>query len=690
MRRMATLILTAGLVLNPLGGVARAQGLEQASEQETVLASAVEPHGDAEDSPASTDAPNAVSDDDSLASEGDAGEVEKTDDSVKAGDDALAAAPASDAAALSETEAPSNTIVAHPEGWDLVDGRWYYFNQDGAKHTGWLKLGSTWYWLDPQADGAMASGWYLVGGAWYYSDASGAMRTGWLRDNGTWYYLGSSGAMHCGWLLDGGSWYWLDATQGGAMAVGTAVTDGLLSGFDSSGRWTGYASGWRKDRHGTWFYADAGGRVKTGWQHIGGSWYWLEPSRNGAMATGWALLNGSWYYLNPAHGAMCTGWVHVGGSWYSLSGSGAMRTGWYLEQGAWYYLDAGAGGAMAQGLFAVGGETYYAYGSGALATSCWVATSRGAERYAQASGALLPFESRSGVIYASASDTAPASGWMAHGSLRFYVDPQTHRLSKGWKSVDGAQRYFDAQTGAMKTGWLKDGAWYLLGDDGAKCTGWRLVNGAWYYLDPDSDGRMATGITCVDGKWYNLDASGAMRTGWRYVPGGETWQYYEEGSGARVHGVKTVDGRTYLFDANTGIATVASSYRGRRVAAEAARRDRYGYGSGWCQAWVCTAYERVGESGDTRPCAYAAWQAWGVSSSGGAIPVGATVYSKSPVGSHGWSGGVYYPDFGHVGIYIGNGKVASLRGGVVIEPVEDWTTSADYLGWGWNGGIALA
>jgi mannosyl-glycoprotein endo-beta-N-acetylglucosaminidase len=41
----------------------------------------------------------------------------------------------------------------------------------------------------------------------------------------------------------------------------------------------------------------------TGWNNIGGSWYYLEPS--GAMATGWVITNGKWYYL-ASSGKMLT------------------------------------------------------------------------------------------------------------------------------------------------------------------------------------------------------------------------------------------------------------------------------------------------------------------------------------------------------------------------------------------------
>lgn len=66
---------------------------------------------------------------------------------------------------------------------------------------------------------------------------------------------------------------------------------------------------------------DASGVMLTGWQKVGGTWYYLKSS--GAMATGWQKLGGTWYYLK-ASGAMAKGWYKVGGKWYYSNSSGAM------------------------------------------------------------------------------------------------------------------------------------------------------------------------------------------------------------------------------------------------------------------------------------------------------------------------------------------------------------------------------
>ena len=102
-------------------------------------------------------------------------------------------------------------------------------------------------------------------------------------------------------------------------------------------------TGWQKDATtGTWTLYDAVGTQLTGWQNVGGTWYYMDPA-NGVMVTGWKQVNGTWYYMNQS-GAMTTGWQNVGGTWYYMNQSGAMTTGWQFDGANWYYMDAS--GAM--------------------------------------------------------------------------------------------------------------------------------------------------------------------------------------------------------------------------------------------------------------------------------------------------------------------------------------------------------
>ncbi len=107
---------------------------------------------------------------------------------------------------------------------------------------------------------------------------------------------------------------------------------------------------------------DANGCMLTGWQLVGDTWYFLQSS--GAMARNWIYLNGTWYYLG-ADGAMQIDWQYVGGAWYYLEQDGHMAIGWKKINNVWYYLNGS--GKMVTGTHRINGNNYYFNQSGAMA-----------------------------------------------------------------------------------------------------------------------------------------------------------------------------------------------------------------------------------------------------------------------------------------------------------------------------------
>jgi glucan-binding YG repeat protein len=181
---------------------------------------------------------------------------------------------------------------------------------DGTAEQGWVKVNGKWYFYDE--NGMMATSWVNYKGQWYFLNDSGAMETGWVKDAGKWYFLDNSGAMKTGWLKDGSKWYLLSSS--GAMETG-----------------------WVKDA-GKWYYLDNSGAMQTGWVKDGGKWYFLNS--NGSMKTGWLSEGSTWYYLNSG-GSMQVGWKVVGNEWYYFYSSGKMAAnttvdGYKLgKDGAW-------------------------------------------------------------------------------------------------------------------------------------------------------------------------------------------------------------------------------------------------------------------------------------------------------------------------------------------------------------------
>ena len=117
------------------------------------------------------------------------------------------------------------------------------------------------------------------------------------------------------------------------------------------------------------YYADANGKIMTGWVKYENSWYYLQtekecPKTPGAMKTGWFTQNNNWYYLDPARGGkmVASEWMLIDGRWYHFYGGGGMETGWTKQNGNWYHLNAN--GAMETGWIIMNDDWYYLYPAG--------------------------------------------------------------------------------------------------------------------------------------------------------------------------------------------------------------------------------------------------------------------------------------------------------------------------------------
>ncbi|HJC07010.1 MAG TPA: hypothetical protein H9704_12845, partial [Candidatus Enterocloster excrementipullorum] len=91
-----------------------------------------------------------------------------------------------------------------------------------------------------------------------------------------------------------------------------------------TGRWAFIKNPYAQDGQPSegWFFFDNDGWMQHGW-YLGpdGNWYVLHDTSDGmlgTMLTGWYQddQDGKWYYLNPSDGRMLTGWQNIGGTWY--------------------------------------------------------------------------------------------------------------------------------------------------------------------------------------------------------------------------------------------------------------------------------------------------------------------------------------------------------------------------------------
>ena len=519
--------------------------------------------------------------------------------------------------------------------WIDSGGSRYYIGGDTYMVTGWAKISNQWYYFNAP-NGDMAKGWKQVGGQWYWLRPSGnsygpvgSMGTGWLQLDGQWYYLDGSGARVEGWRdIDGKRYYFTPGS--GRMVTGVQTINGVQYRFDGSGAcqgqvnktgwsfengaWYYYengkkATGW-KDVSGQRYYLDpANGAMAQGWKKVSGTWYWFRTSSGsgpaGSLGRGWLSDGGQWYFLDRSSGAMRTGWVDDGGARYwlrvdSSSGpEGSMGTGWLARDGHWYFLDRSSG-AMARGWRDIDGKRYWFDTSGAMATG--TRTIDGKTCVFDASGALV-------------SQSVVKSGWQTEGSARCYYE--NGRKVTGWKSLDGHWFFFDRSSGAMRTGWISDGGkrYYLrtssaYGPVGSMGTGWLSDGGKRYFLDRSS-GAAASGVRVVDGRVCNFASDGAL------VSDGPLNAWYDASwrpssstvSGSKVHYFDASGREVYTRTTNTPVMGSSSMSRDAFVKAFAAR----------IQANYPQVYRTDAKYGATTPEAFAR-AAWDAATSEGVRP----------------------------------------------------------------------
>ena len=396
--------------------------------------------------------------------------------------------------------------------WQLIDSTWYYAASNGKAYTGWLFQSGTWYWLEPDAGGAMATGFHECNGSLYWFNASGAMATGWVLDGGTWYYATGSGALARGPVSVGGVPYCFDARTGAMLTGYQTDAQGVRRYFGSCGPLNGWGL-----VDGSWYWF-ANGIASTGWLYTGGSWYWLDPDAGGAMATGLHACNGSAYWFS-ASGAMATGWVLDGGTWYYATGSGALASGWLSLNGTWYWLDPSTH-AMTTGVQTIGSCEYIFNSTGKMMANCWSNGDGSWMYHSSSSGAidLKGIMTDSGIQLID-DDGNARTGWIESQGARYYCSASGVILT-GWQQIAGSWYYFNPD-GRMATGWLNDGSnWYWLDSaSGAMKTGWLSLGGTWYYLDVARGGVMlSNGWYWIGSTDYKFSSSGAMVGAWVDVP----------------------------------------------------------------------------------------------------------------------------------------------------------------------------
>ena len=209
-------------------------------------------------------------------------------------------------------------------------------------------------------------------------------------------------------------------------------------------------------------------------------------------------------------------------------------------EGSWLYTDCDLAAAMpyAKSLF---GTSFY---STALSPYAIVTDLSGNRVY------IYNLESNGKLTDAfyKAIKSSNKTGWVSWLNTKetLWCYLENGKAATGWKEVDGVWYYFDPD-GIMHTGWLDNGGGQLFFFDanGAAYRGWKHLDGKWKYFD--SEGHLVhNSWQEVDGNCYYFDADGSMHTGWLDNGGGQL--FFFDNDGVAYRGWKEIDGKWKYFD----------------------------------------------------------------------------------------------------------------------------------------------
>jgi len=206
------------------------------------------------------------------------------------------------------------------------------------------------------------------------------------------------------------------------------------------------------------------------------------------------------------------------------------------------------------------------------------------------------------------ADGNACSGWKKIDDTWYYFDKTTREAVTGLFHTDGYDYFFNEDDGALlqEARLIKasDGSTYYVDKYCHAQSGWKKVDGTWYYFGSTSK-KALTGLWSINGYKYYFGEDGAMQTGlirvtderagvedklyyfsnyaisgWKKVDG--NWYYFGSTSRQALTGLWSISGYKYYFDEDgvmqTGLIRVTDEQAGVKDALY------YFTSSGWAKS----------------------------------------------------------------------------------------------------------
>ena len=438
-------------------------------------------------------------------------------------------------------------------GWQTLDSKRYFFDENYQAVIGWYQEGDYWYYAD--SNGHMAKDVTVIGDKKYYFDSNYRLGTGWKRVGNTMYFFEqlSENPVNCHAVVE-------TDTVGRWMTF----TDGRKSYINARYQ---VLTGWQTI-DGNRYYFDSMGIMVTGEFQIGRYYYYAQETAaencpKGSIASGAKEIDGKIYGFHTTQYYRLSGWQTLNGKRYFFKDDCSAVIGWHKDGNYTYY--AGTDGAMVQGVKDISipateeeeaetTNTYYFDGNYRLTTG-WI----------KLSNVWRFFDNSEKYVDCHEITYTKEDGWLTlneENARKSYVNT-FNSILKGWQTISGQRYYFDS-VGMMVTGEFKVGNYYYYAEpattiidgkevpQGALAKGMKVIDGNTYGFHPTSYYRL-TGWQTLSGKRFFLNSDGKAQKG-VFENGGRT--YYAKTSSDTVNngivgevlgGRCVIDGITYVF-----------------------------------------------------------------------------------------------------------------------------------------------
>ena len=458
-------------------------------------------------------------------------------------------------------------------GWQQIESKWYYFNENGIMQTGWLTQDTKKYYLD--SAGVRASGWKKIDSKQYYFNKKGVMQTGWQTIEDEKYFFNSDGTMASGvwkgdlYLRDDGTatdevfsreymtsnYYKQLQTTLKNLKGEDDIMKRVLAIAQSQEGYKNYAmAGYDPAKESENGYLWTGTKLRSN----GGTgnteytrWAQRYVTRRAVSSQyadcDWCAIFASWCLYQ---GGIYSGQEQSKKNWYfsycadPRVEKNSILTSFNCDQAQVWYTPLATKKIAAyedwntyvhtevdpyEIPYRPGGLIFFSWdGTGRYFSHVGIVVDYNAATHTlkyisgNCSGTVLTYDVYydkkiwSGVtgydtIMAYAEYYEGKEGWKISKDKLYYY--QKGKAVTGWKKIDGREYYFNDK-GVLKFGWVTDEKKkYYMNSAGYKTVGWKKIGGYKYYFD--KDGVMATGTVKIGNETYSFSSDGKQRTnGW--------------------------------------------------------------------------------------------------------------------------------------------------------------------------------